>query len=86
MAANPAQLRIVTPAQAAPDAPIEDQLALLFAAEAALQAQLVHVRLALQGARERLADADGALILPRMELLRTRYGPQVSRAPQDSLR
>jgi hypothetical protein len=77
-AARQAPLRVVADDAGAPRCP-KESLTFLFAAEAALERQLGDVRLALQSARESYADAEGALVLPRMELLRTRYGPQVRR-------
>lgn len=76
MARSTAPLRVVDDAPApAPADPI-DEMTLLFAHEAQLARQLADTRAALERARLRYAAADGSLALPRMELLRTRLGPQ----------
>lgn len=61
-------------AYVAPDP--ETELAALFTREACLKRQLAEVQRALEGARERFGAAAGLLARPRLELLRTRFGPK----------
>lgn len=54
----------------------EDMLGFLFAREDHLQRELADVRRQLAVHRERYASVHDLMALPRIELLRTRYGPQ----------
>jgi hypothetical protein len=66
------RLRVVSP-----DADPETELTFLFAQEAHLTAQLLDVSSAIEAARQRYRESENLLVLPRMELLRTRYGPKL---------
>jgi hypothetical protein len=59
-----------------PDADPETELTFLFAQEAHLTAQLLDVSDAIEAARQRYRESESLLALPRMELLRTRFGPK----------
>jgi hypothetical protein len=54
----------------------EDMLGFLFAREHQLQRELAEVRRQLAIHRERFAAKHDLMALPRVELLRTRFGPQ----------
>jgi hypothetical protein len=75
-----AKLQLVGDDAPAPGAP-EDDLVVLFAREADLTRQLLDVRAAIYSARQRLRERDRLLMLPRCDLLRTRFGPKPSATP-----
>jgi hypothetical protein len=60
-----------------PDADPETELTFLFAQEAQLARQMADVRADIDAARRRFGETENLLALPRVELLRTRYGPKL---------